>query len=238
MRAGSIDLGTGASSAAEWCADPAALGRTMNRVGGHFLGRKQRRRPNAGSRRVEAIQGIRVLRKGGYCMTPEGTSKQVTRRDFMMTASLAGAGAGAGTLAMIARAMPTTATTAQGDQPMSEPLSIIARMYVREGELEGFLAQSREVARLTKERDTGTFRYDWYLRDNKEAWILEEYASSEAWMEHRQHVGEALDKLFAEYADGHNVLVFGEPTPELFELGNKLMAGRIQWFSFAHGLDS
>ena len=121
---------------------------------------------------------------------------------------------------------------------MSEPLSIIARMYVREGKLEGFLAQSREVARLTKERDTGTFRYDWFLRDNKEAWILEEYASSEAWMQHRQNVGEALDKLFAEYADGHNVLVFGEPTSELFELGNKMMAGRIQWFSFSHGLDS
>ena len=57
-------------------------------------------------------------------------------------------------------------------------------------------------------------------------------------MEHRQNVGEALDKLFADYADGHNVLVFGEPSPELFEMGNKMMGDRIQWFSFSHGLAS
>lgn len=121
---------------------------------------------------------------------------------------------------------------------MSKPLSIIARMYIREGQLEGFKKQAIEIANQTREKDTGTFRYDWYIRDNKEAWILEEYASSEAWMQHKENVGEALDKLFSDYADDHNVLVFGEPSPELFEMGNRLMAGRIQWFSFHYGLDS
>ena len=175
-------------------------------------------------------------------MTKGETPKHVSRREFIKFASLAGGTAAlaacvpAAAESNIATAMPSATTVVKGDQSMSEPLSIIARMYVREGELAGFKAQAREVTRLTKERDKGTFRYDWYLRDNSEVWILEEYASSEAWMQHRENVGEALDKLFADYADGHNVSVFGEPSPELFEMGNKMMAGRIQWFSFSHGL--
>nr|NIM91510.1 hypothetical protein [Candidatus Aminicenantes bacterium] len=56
---------------------------------------------------------------------------------------------------------------------MSKPLSIIARMYIREGQLEGFKKQAIEIANQTREKDTGTFRYDWYIRDNKEAWVLE-----------------------------------------------------------------
>lgn len=115
-------------------------------------------------------------------------------------------------------------------------LDVIARMQVRKGKLDGFKKQAAEIIRQVKEKDTGTLRYDWFLSsDETDVEILEAYVSSDAWVEHRKNVGEALDVLFNEYAENHNVLVFGEPSPELFEMGNRLMAGRIQWFSFLNG---
>jgi quinol monooxygenase YgiN len=38
-----------------------------------------------------------------------------------------------------------------------------AHMTVRPGQLEGFKKQAAEIIRLTKERDTQTLRYDWFL---------------------------------------------------------------------------
>ena len=38
-----------------------------------------------------------------------------------------------------------------------------AHMTVRPGQLEGFKKQVAEIIRLTKERDTQTLRYDWFL---------------------------------------------------------------------------
>ncbi len=122
---------------------------------------------------------------------------------------------------------------------MSQQIDVVARMTVRKGKLDGFKKQAAEICRQVKEKDTGTLRYDWYLnRDEIHVEILETYVSSEAWMEHRENIGEALDVLFTEYADDHNVLVYGEPSPELFERGNRMMAGRIQWLSFLNGLES
>ncbi|NIM57312.1 MAG: hypothetical protein GTO15_22180 [Pseudomonas stutzeri] len=117
-------------------------------------------------------------------------------------------------------------------------LDVIARMQVRKGKLDGFKKQVAEIIRQVKEKDTGTLRYDWFLSNDTDVEILEAYVSSDAWIEHRKNIGEALDVLFSEYADNHNVLVFGEPSPELFEMGNRLMAGRIKWFSFLNGLKS
>ena len=117
-------------------------------------------------------------------------------------------------------------------------LDVIARMQVRTGKLDGFMKQAAEIIRQVKEKDTGTLRYDWFLSNDTDVEILEAYVSSEAWIEHRKNVGEALDVLFSEYADNHNVLVFGEPSPELVELGNKMMAGRVKWYSFLQGLKS
>ncbi|MDH3292400.1 MAG: antibiotic biosynthesis monooxygenase [Gemmatimonadota bacterium] len=117
-------------------------------------------------------------------------------------------------------------------------LDVIARMQVRNGKLDGFKKHVAEIIRQVKEKDTGTLRYDWFLSNDTDVEILEAYVSSDAWIEHRKNIGEALDVLFSEYADNHNVLVFGEPSPELFEMGNRLMAGRIKWFSFLNGLKS
>ena len=40
---------------------------------------------------------------------------------------------------------------------------VSAHMTVRPGQLEGFKQQAAECIRITKEQDTQTLRYDWFL---------------------------------------------------------------------------
>ena len=45
-------------------------------------------------------------------------------------------------------------------------LEVSARMTVRKGKLEGFRVQAAECIKQTKEKDTKTLRYDWFLSDD------------------------------------------------------------------------
>ncbi|HET9263071.1 MAG TPA: hypothetical protein VFO14_08510 [Vicinamibacterales bacterium] len=42
-------------------------------------------------------------------------------------------------------------------------LEVCAHLTVRPGCLEGFKRQAAELIRITKEKDTRTLRYDWFL---------------------------------------------------------------------------
>jgi quinol monooxygenase YgiN len=118
-------------------------------------------------------------------------------------------------------------------------LEVSAYMSIRKGKLEGFKQQAAEIIRLTKEKDTRTLRYDWFINsDQTECEIREAYVSSEGWIEHREHIGEALTKLFSEFADGHAVAVYGDPSPQLRKMADTMMPGRVKWYSFYKGLES
>ena len=118
-------------------------------------------------------------------------------------------------------------------------LEVSAKMKVREGKLEGFKKQAAECIRQTKEKDTKTLRYDWFLSsDQTECEVREAYESSQGLIEHRMHVGEALDRLFAEFADGHAVTIYGNPSPQLVELANTQKGVDIKWYSFLKGPES
>jgi quinol monooxygenase YgiN len=70
-------------------------------------------------------------------------------------------------------------------------LEVTARMTIREGRLEGFKWQASECIRQTRERDTKTLRYDWFLSaDQTEREIREAYEGPEGLVEHRMHIGE------------------------------------------------
>jgi len=115
---------------------------------------------------------------------------------------------------------------------------VSARMTVREGKLDEFKRQAAECIRQTKEKDTKTIRYDWFLSgDQTECEIRETYESADGLVEHRLHIGEALDKLFRESADNHAVTVYGEPSPQLLEMARRMPAGSVKWYSFLRGLD-
>ena len=118
-------------------------------------------------------------------------------------------------------------------------LEVSARMKVRPGQLEGFERQAAECIRQTKEKDTRTLRYDWFLSsDGTECEIREAYVDSDGLLEHRDNIGGALDKLFTEFADDHRVTVYGDASRALVERAERNMAGRVRWYAFLQGLDS
>jgi quinol monooxygenase YgiN len=115
-----------------------------------------------------------------------------------------------------------------------------AHMTVRPGQLEGFRKQAAEIIRLTKERDTQTLRYDWFLtKDGTECEVRELYRSPQGLIEHKAHIGPELKTLFEKYADNHFMTIYGEPSPQLTDLIRSLhMEKQIKWFSFIKGLDA
>lgn len=115
-------------------------------------------------------------------------------------------------------------------------LEMSARLRIRPGQLEGFKAQAAEIMRLTQERDTHTLRYDWYINeDGTECEVHEAYENEEGLIEHNQHVLEARNILFRDYAYDHRMTAYGEVSPQLVELANT-HAGGLGRYSFLQGL--
>jgi quinol monooxygenase YgiN len=119
-------------------------------------------------------------------------------------------------------------------------LDVIAHGTIREGKLEGFKRQAAQMIRQTKEKDTKTVRYDWFMSsDGTEFEVLEAYVNSEGLMEHSMHIKEARNVLFSEFADDHRMKVYGDPSPQLVEHANALPPEHlrgIKWYSFLQGL--
>jgi quinol monooxygenase YgiN len=116
-------------------------------------------------------------------------------------------------------------------------LEVSARMTIRKGKLEGFMQQAAECIRQTKDKDTQTLRYDWFIsRDKSECEIRELDTSSDGLIEHRMHVGEALNRLFTDFADDHMVTLYGDPSPQLMDMAKRMPAGSVTSYSFFKGL--
>lgn len=115
-------------------------------------------------------------------------------------------------------------------------LEVIARMKIRPGQLEGFKAQAAELMRLTREKDTHTLRYDWFVNeDGTECEVHEAYVTEDGLVEHNTNIMEARAVLFRDFASGHEMSAYGEISEHLRELGNK-HAGGFREFSFVEGL--
>ena len=115
---------------------------------------------------------------------------------------------------------------------------VSAHMTVRPGQLEGFKKQAAECIRITKEKDTRTLRYDWFLSsDGTECEVREAYTGPEGLIEHNTHILEARTKLFKDYADNHFMTFYGEASQPLLDL-LKAHAVGFTWFTFVQGLES
>ena len=116
---------------------------------------------------------------------------------------------------------------------------VLARLKIRDGELEGFKQQAAELMRQAREKDTKTLRYDWFLSDDgTECEVREGYVDADGLIEHARHVAEAREELFRDFAYDHDMTLYGEPSPALAELIERL-AGVVQFrqFSLLQGLD-
>lgn len=117
---------------------------------------------------------------------------------------------------------------------------VTARLKIREGELAGFKQQAAEMMRLTKELDTKTVRYDWFISaDGTQCEVREGYEDADGLVEHAFNVKDAREELFRDYAYGHDMTIYGEPSPRLAELFERL-AGHVSFnrYSFVQGLES
>src|SRR5262249_28128986 len=114
-----------------------------------------------------------------------------------------------------------------------------AHLRIREGELAGFRQQAAEMMRLTRERDTRTLCYDWFLSDDgTECEVREAYVDADALVEHARNVAEARETLFRDFAYDHEMTLYGEPSPALAELIDRLHAlVPFKRFSLLQGLD-
>jgi quinol monooxygenase YgiN len=116
---------------------------------------------------------------------------------------------------------------------------VTARVTIRDGQLEGFKRQAEEMMRQTRDKDTKTLRYDWFLNDDgTECEVREGYVDADGLLEHAHNVFEARAELFRDFADGHTMTLYGEPSPALAELMEKL-AGSVTFkrYSFFQGLE-
>jgi quinol monooxygenase YgiN len=116
-------------------------------------------------------------------------------------------------------------------------LELGAHMTVRPGYLEGFKKQAAECIRITREKDTRTLRYDWFLSlDGTECEVREAYSDPEGLIEHNRNILEARTSLFRDYADSHFMTVYGEVSEPLLDLLRLHNVG-YTWFSFLQGLE-
>ena len=116
---------------------------------------------------------------------------------------------------------------------------VMARLKIRDGELDGVKQQAAEMMRQTREKDTKTLRYDWFLSDDgTECEVREGYVDADGLIEHARHVAEAREELFRDFAYDHEMTLYGEPSPALAELIERL-AGVVPFrqFSLLQGLD-
>ncbi len=113
-------------------------------------------------------------------------------------------------------------------------LEISAVMKIPKGKLEEFKEHAAESIRLSKERDTGTLKYDIYISsDETECEIREEYKNSEAVLEHMVNLSEVQENAFIDFPVDH-VNVYGNPSPELLEAAKGF---DVRVYSFSQGLE-
>jgi quinol monooxygenase YgiN len=113
-------------------------------------------------------------------------------------------------------------------------LEISAIMKIPKGKLKEFKELVTESIKLTKEKDTGTLRYDFFINsDETECEAREEFKNSEAFLEHSVNIREVLEKLSSEFPIDH-VNVYGNPSPELLEATKGF---DIRVYSFSQGLE-
>jgi quinol monooxygenase YgiN len=117
-------------------------------------------------------------------------------------------------------------------------LELHAHVKIRPGQLEGFKTQAAELVRITRELDTKTLRYDWFIKeDGTECEVHEAYLNEEGLIEHNMHVMEARAVLFRDYAFDHQMTAFGEVSQQLRDLATR-HAGGIAVYSFLRGLET
>ena len=72
------------------------------------------------------------------------------------------------------------------------------RFTIHEGKTDDFMRLARRSMEITKERDTGTLQYDWFMNPDRTEFVLRErYRDSAAVLEHAANLGELMSEFMA-----------------------------------------
>ena len=115
---------------------------------------------------------------------------------------------------------------------------VTAHLTIREGTLDAFKQQVTEVVRQAREKDAKTLRYDFFLSDDgRRCEVHEAYVDADGFVEHQQHTAEARAQLLHEFAEDHTVTFYGEPSPALSQMIDRLPVV-IGQYTFLQGLEA
>ena len=93
-------------------------------------------------------------------------------------------------------------------------IKVRALFKINEGQLETLKQLKEQLISVVKEKEKGTLMYDWYINeDATECAVLEDYADSEAVLEHAANTGDLLQKLME--IGELSLEVYGDPNEEL-----------------------
>ena len=117
-------------------------------------------------------------------------------------------------------------------------LEVHANLKIRPGQLEGFKAQAAEIMRITREQDTKTLRYDWFVtEDGTECEVHEMFPDEQGLIEHKMNTMEATAVLFRDYAFDHHSAIYGEVSQNFVNLVKERMGAAPAVFPFLQGLE-
>ena len=93
-------------------------------------------------------------------------------------------------------------------------IKVRALFKINEGQLETLKQLKEQLISVVKEKEKGTLMYDWYINeDAMECAVLEDYADSEAVLEHAANTEDLLQKLME--IGELSLEVYGDPNEEL-----------------------
>jgi quinol monooxygenase YgiN len=110
---------------------------------------------------------------------------------------------------------------------MSEAVSWVLELTVKDGQLDAFKALAEEMSAATQADEPGATHYEWYIdADGKNIHICERYADSAATMVHLGNFGAKYAERFLACVDPARLMVYGDPSAEV--------RGALAGFGAAH----
>ncbi len=98
---------------------------------------------------------------------------------------------------------------------MSDAVSWVLELAVKDGQLDAFKALAREMSEATRADEPGATHYEWFIdADGKTIHIYERYADSAATMAHLGNFGAKFAERFLACVDLTRLTVYGDPSAE------------------------
>ena len=99
---------------------------------------------------------------------------------------------------------------------MSEAVSWVLELAVKDGQLDAFKALAQEMSEATQADEPGATHYEWYIDgDGKNIHIFERYVDSAATMVHLGNFGAKFAERFMACVDPTRFMVYGDPSAEV-----------------------